>query len=126
MIDQELVFPAALKAFFPPWLDYCLHTVISFLPIFEMMVSHNEFKYRRTCLQLLLLGLASYAIWIHVVYLKTSFWVYDIFAVLTNMQRQIFFIASGLVGVGLYFVGEMINLVIVGKATTKRNEKKKR
>jgi hypothetical protein len=125
MIDPELVFPSSLKAFFPQWLDFCLHTFISILPIFEMFVSGNEFKKRSTCLKLLSAGLISYSIWIHTVYFKTGFWVYDIFKMFDDVQRQIFFIAMGAVGVGLYFLGELLNVTIVGKSTKKNQRKMK-
>jgi hypothetical protein len=125
MIDPELVFPSFLKPFFPQWLNFCLHTLISILPIFEMFVSQNEFKRRSTCIKLLLAGLLCYSIWIHIVYFKTGFWVYDIFALFDDIQRQIFFLAMGAVGVGLYFLGEFLNVTIVGKSTKKNQRKMK-
>jgi hypothetical protein len=124
MIDQELVFPEALKAFFPSWLNFFLHTLVSILPLFEMGLSRNEFKYRKTSLKLLLIGLAGYLIWVHVVFLKTGFWVYDLFALFNDVQRQIFFLAMGAVAVGLYFLGELLNLLIVGKSTKRSQQKK--
>lgn len=90
-----------------------------------MFVSQNEFKRRSTCIKLLLAGLLCYSIWIHIVYFKTGFWVYDIFALFDDIQRQIFFLAMGAVGVGLYFLGEFLNVTIVGKSTKKNQRKMK-
>lgn len=125
IIDTELVFPAALRPHFPQWLDFFLHTSISIFPIIEIFLSRHKYSYRWISIKILLTGLISYGVWVHVVYFKTGFWVYDIFAELDDIQRTIFFLASGIIGIGLYFAGELLNFVIVGSSPSKSKLHKK-
>lgn len=123
-IDPEMVFPVALRPHFPLWLDFCLHTSISIFPIIEIFLSRHHYSSRWTNIKILIAGLISYSVWIHVVYYKTGFWVYDIFAQFDDMQRTIFFAASGIIGITLYIVGEFLNYAIVGTVGTKSKKTK--
>lgn len=125
-IDPELVFPAALRPHFPTWLDITLHSSISVFPIFEILLTRPQFTYRWTSIKVLITGLISYSIWIHVVYFKTGKWVYDIFAELNDIERTVFFAASGIVGIGLYFIGELLSFLLVGSQTKKKQKKSKK
>lgn len=123
-IDQELVFPAALRPHFPAWLDFVLHTSISIFPIFEIMLSRHSYSHRSTCIKLLLVGLISYSVWVHVVYFKTGFWVYEIFERLDDVQRALFNAFGGAVAILLYFFGEFLNFMLVGSSQKSKPQKK--
>lgn len=125
-IDPEMVFPAALRPHFPMWLDICLHSSISIFPIIEILLSRHQYLSRWSNIKILIAGLISYAVWIHVVFYKTGFWVYDIFAQLDDIQRTIFFAASGIIGVSLYFVGEALNYALVGTKPKRTKPHKKK
>lgn len=125
-IDPELVFPSALRPHFPVWLDIVLHSSISIFPIIEILLTRPSFSYRWTSIKVLITGLISYSIWIHVVYFKTGQWVYDIFAELSDIERTVFFAASGVIGIGLYFAGEVLGFVLVGSQKTKAHKKSKK
>lgn len=115
-IDRELVFPKALDAFFPQWLDLMLHTNVTvFILIEAIYVSSIKYPSRKSAIRGLTLFLLGYLIWLYVIKLNTGKWVYSILDFLSGPQRIGFFAASGLVSIALYFVGEFINKITASK-----------
>lgn len=122
LVDRELVFPESFDAFYPVWLDIMLHANISIFILVEVIfISNIKYPARKIALSGLMTFLLGYLIWLHIIKFNTGMWVYGILDSLNLSLRILFFLGSGLITVGLYFVGEAINKFTVDK---KRNEKK--
>lgn len=116
-IDRELVFPKALDAFFPHWLDLILHTNVSIFAFLDAFISRHQYPGRKSAIRGLTLFMLGYLIWVYVIKMNTMRWVYGIIGVLSAPQRIAFFVICGLVALGLYFIGEMLNKFVSGRKT---------
>jgi FAR-17a/AIG1-like protein len=114
-IDRELVFPKALDAFFPHWLDLVLHTNVSIFIFLDLFISQHQYPRRTAAIRGLTLFMLSYLIWVYVIKINTGKWVYGIIGVLSAPQRIFFFGICGLVALGLFFIGEFLNKLISGR-----------
>lgn len=122
-IDRELVFPKALDAFFPRWLDIVLHTNVSVFILLEMILVSHQYPKRKSGIRALALFMLCYLIWIYVVFINTGRWVYSVIGILSAPQRIIFFLICGLVTLTLYFIGELMNKFLSGKENVKAKAK---
>lgn len=125
-IDRELVFPKALDKFFPLWLDVLLHTNVTIFVFLEMIINDIKYPQRSVSIRGLLVFLLGYLGWLYVIKSNTGKWVYGILGVLSGPQRIGFFIAAGLVSVGLYFIGEFMNKCCSGSEKVIKVDKKKK
>ena len=108
-IDRELVFPRALDPYFPQWLNHVMHTNIMVCSLIEMCTSYRPYPTRKQGLLTLTGFMATYLVWMHIIYFKTNMWVYPVLDVLNWPMRILFYL--GLLGAscGLYLAGEQIN-----------------
>lgn len=116
-IDRELVFPKALDAFFPHWLDLILHTNVSIFVLLDIFFSRHQYPGRKSAIRGLILFMLGYLIWVYIIKLNTGKWVYGIIGVFSAPQRIAFFVICGLVTLGLYFIGELLNKLVSGRKT---------
>lgn len=86
-----------------------MHTNIMIFIVLEMFTSFRQYPSRKLCLTSLGLFMAAYLVWLHVVKHFSGVWVYPVLDVLELPQRIVFFIVNLIVGVSLYFVGELLN-----------------
>ncbi|XP_069696675.1 androgen-induced gene 1 protein-like isoform X3 [Periplaneta americana] len=114
-IDRELVFPKALDPFFPSWLNHVMHTNIVIFTVLEMVTTFRVYPKRSKGLTGLLVFLAVYLVWLHIIYANSGVWVYPVLEVLNWWQRVIFYIVSLCIACGLYLIGETLNKAIWGK-----------
>ncbi|KAK4874137.1 hypothetical protein RN001_013497 [Aquatica leii] len=63
-IDRELVFPKALDAFFPTWLNHVMHTNIMIFTLLQMYLSYHAYPSRKTCITILSTFMICYLVWI--------------------------------------------------------------
>lgn len=119
-IDRELVFPKALDAFFPRWLDVILHTNVSIFILLDMMLVRHIYPKRSTAVRGLTVFMLSYLIWLYVIFMNTGKWVYGIIGMFTAPQRIGFFVACGLVTLLLYWIGELLSKLSAGNDKTKK------
>ncbi|KAG8224388.1 hypothetical protein J437_LFUL016391 [Ladona fulva] len=108
-IDRELVFPRALDAYFPTWLNHVMHTNIVIFTLLDMFFCFRQYPSRVKGITGLLLFMAGYLAWTFFIYFKSEMWVYPILNILSWEQRGLFFGMSLLIVVGLYFLGESLN-----------------
>jgi len=108
-IDRELVFPKALDAFFPNWLNHIMHTNIMVFIVMELFTSFRNYPSRKAGLIGLSIFMAGYLGWVHVIKYKANIWVYPVLEVLNFYQRIIFFLLCLVFSVGLYVLGEFVN-----------------
>uniref|UniRef100_A0A182QP29 Uncharacterized protein n=1 Tax=Anopheles farauti TaxID=69004 RepID=A0A182QP29_9DIPT len=111
-IDRELVFPKALDAVFPGWLNHVMHTNIVIFMVIEICTSFRQYPTRKAGLTGLAIFMASYLGWLHVVRHFGGIWVYPVLEVLNLPQRIVFFAVSLIFCVGLYLLGEFFNNLI--------------
>lgn len=114
-IDRELVFPKALDAFFPNWLNHVMHTNILIFTVVELICSFRIYPSRKKGLGALISFMLVYLIWTFVIYAKSGHWVYPVMEVLNWPQRILFFVALLLFIQGIYIVGELLNRLVWGK-----------
>ncbi|XP_019543662.2 androgen-induced gene 1 protein isoform X1 [Aedes albopictus] len=111
-IDRELVFPKALDAVFPGWLNHVMHTNIVIFMILEICTSFRQYPSRKAGLAGLGIFMACYLSWLHVIRHYGGIWVYPVLDVLNLPQRIVFFAVSLGFSVGLYLFGEFFNNLI--------------
>ncbi|XP_018327982.1 androgen-induced gene 1 protein-like isoform X2 [Agrilus planipennis] len=125
-VDRELVFPRALDAFFPTWLNHVMHTNIMIFVLIEMATSYCRYPSRKFGLTVVTIFMACYLVWLHVIHAKTGLWVYPILDVLNLPLRIVFFASLLGLTIGLYIVGENLNAVLWAKEIKKIKVDKKK
>uniref|UniRef100_A0A1B6DLQ4 Uncharacterized protein n=1 Tax=Clastoptera arizonana TaxID=38151 RepID=A0A1B6DLQ4_9HEMI len=124
-IDRNLVLPVALDKYFPTWLNHIMHTNIMIFVILELILTYRKYPLRRDGLFGLMLYQIIYIVWMHIVYLQSGMWVYNVFNVLNLPQRIAFLMFSIGLGCVFYFVGEKLNYMVWG-LSRQRNRQKQR
>uniref|UniRef100_A0A3P9BXG7 Androgen-dependent TFPI-regulating protein n=1 Tax=Maylandia zebra TaxID=106582 RepID=A0A3P9BXG7_9CICH len=108
--DRELVYPATIDTFFPPWMNHAMHTFV--LPILLGEVLMQPHVYPQTKHALTALGIVGLAylsiIW---VYMSVGIWVYPL------LGR---FSAAGLVGFFFFNMSVVILLYLLGNEFSRR------
>jgi hypothetical protein len=124
-IDRELGFPKEVDEFFPTWLDWMLHTNISIFVIFDILNCRHEFSSRKSSIRGLIIFMLCYLIFIYAGKINTGKFIYGVIEVLSAPQRIIFFVICGLVVLGLYFLGEILNKILTGRKNQSKGKKSK-
>ncbi|KAL7043016.1 hypothetical protein ACKWTF_001363 [Chironomus riparius] len=109
-VDRELVFPKAIDAFFPNWLNHIMHTNIMIFIVLELFTSFRLYPSRKAGLAGLSIFMAAYLGWLHVIKYKSNIWVYPILEVLNLPQRLVFFALSLVFSIGLYIFESILIL----------------
>ncbi|XP_013856020.1 androgen-dependent TFPI-regulating protein [Austrofundulus limnaeus] len=106
-IDRELVYPAALDSFFPPWINHAMHTFVFPVLLGELLLQPHAYpKTKLSALAALgLVGLA-YLSWIIWVYASVGIWVYPLLG---------YFSAAGLMGFFLFNMSVVTLLYLLGQ-----------
>uniref|UniRef100_A0A3Q3A507 Androgen-dependent TFPI-regulating protein-like n=1 Tax=Kryptolebias marmoratus TaxID=37003 RepID=A0A3Q3A507_KRYMA len=118
--DRELVYPATIDAFFPPWINHAMHTFVFPVLLGEVLLQPHTYPETKPALTALgAVGLA-YLSWIIWVYLSVGIWVYPLLQ---------YFSAAGLLGFFLFNMSVVTSLYLLGEELDRRtwakpNEKK--
>uniref|UniRef100_A0A3Q3W441 Androgen-dependent TFPI-regulating protein n=1 Tax=Mola mola TaxID=94237 RepID=A0A3Q3W441_MOLML len=106
--DRELVYPATIDSFFPPWINHAMHTLV--LPVLFGEVLVQPHIYPRTKHALAALGVVgvSYLIIIWV-YLSVGIWVYPLLGHFSTSGLVGFFLFNMSVVTLLYVLGDKLN-----------------
>lgn len=123
-VDRELIFPKALDAFFPAWLNHAMHTNIMFFIFIQVYLSYHEYPSRKAGIAILSTFMFTYLVWIHILHAYTGVWVYPVLEVLNFPVRLIFFVISLGIGILLYIIGEKLNSFL-WSSTVEKNKRKK-
>ncbi|KAM6923109.1 androgen-dependent TFPI-regulating protein [Lycodopsis pacificus] len=107
--DRELVYPATIDTFFPPWINHAMHTFV--LPTLLGEVLLQPHIYPQTKYALAALGGvgSAYLIWIIWVYLSVGIWVYPLLAHFSTAGLVGFFVVNMTAVTLLYVLGDQLN-----------------
>ncbi|KAF7219606.1 androgen-dependent TFPI-regulating protein [Nothobranchius furzeri] len=107
--DRELVYPATIDAFFPPWTNHAMHTFVLPVLLGEVLVQPHTFPQTQHALAALgVVGLA-YLSWIVWVYLSVGIWVYPLLRYFSPAGLLGFFCFNMSVVSLLYQLGDQLN-----------------
>ncbi|XP_032592012.1 androgen-induced gene 1 protein [Drosophila grimshawi] len=112
--DRELIFPAALDAIFPSWLNHVVHTNVALLAIMDLFTCFRQYPSRLAGITGNASFMLLYVIWVHIVKYFSGQWVYPLLEVLPLPLRYL--MLSGMVALSLilYILGELINNIVWG------------
>ncbi|XP_077469197.1 androgen-dependent TFPI-regulating protein [Stigmatopora argus] len=110
--DRELVYPATLDAFLPPWINHAMHTCVLPLLLGEVLVQPHA--YPRTKNAVVTLGVVGvgYLFWIIWVYFSAGIWVYPLLSHFSAVGLLCFFCFNMSVVTLLYLLGYKLNSVV--------------
>ncbi|XP_033151435.1 androgen-induced gene 1 protein [Drosophila mauritiana] len=122
--DRELIFPSALDAIFPSWLNHVVHTNVALLAIMDLFTCFRRYPSRLAGITGNVSFILLYIIWLHIVRYFSGEWVYPILEVLPAYLRYVFL--ALLVGFNLvcYLLGEFANNVVWGPEFKLLNQQK--
>ncbi|XP_061545848.1 androgen-dependent TFPI-regulating protein [Phycodurus eques] len=107
--DRELVYPATIDAFLPPWINHAMHTFVLPLLLGEFLVQHHAYPQTKNALATLgLMGL-GYLFWIVWVYFSAGMWVYPLLGHFSAVGLVVFFCFNMSVVTLLYLLGDKLN-----------------
>ncbi|XP_072246402.1 androgen-dependent TFPI-regulating protein [Leuresthes tenuis] len=107
--DRELVYPASIDTFFPPWINHAMHTLVLPVLLGEVLVQPHTYPRTKNALAALgVVGLA-YLSWILWVYLSVGVWVYPLLGLFSTPGLFGFFFLNMSVVTLLYLLGNKLN-----------------
>ncbi|XP_034080655.1 androgen-dependent TFPI-regulating protein [Gymnodraco acuticeps] len=109
--DRELVYPATIDTFFPPWMNHAMHTLVLPFLLGEVVVQPHIYPQTKHALQALGGVGAAYLFWIIWVYLSVGIWVYPLLA---------HFSTPGLVGLFFFNMSVVVLLYLLGNKLNSR------
>lgn len=86
-----------------------MHTNIVVFICVEMCTSFRQYPSRKKGLTGLVIFMAAYLVWIHIIRYASGVWVYPVLEVLDLPQRIVFFIVNLAFGLSFYYLGEFLN-----------------
>lgn len=125
-VDRELVLPSVLDPYFPKWLNHIMHTCVGVWVLLEMIICHHVYPDKWKGLLGLAIFQSAYLAWMHIVYLRSGLWVYNIFNVLSLPQRILFLVGSVATGCLFWFLGNILNTLLWGADKRLKKQKKKK
>ncbi|XP_029031623.1 androgen-dependent TFPI-regulating protein [Betta splendens] len=123
--DRELVYPATIDSFFPPWMNHSMHTVVLPVLLGEVLVQPHVYPQTKQALAVLGTVGSAYLSWIIWVYLSVGIWVYPLLGHLSTSSLVGFFILNMSVVSLLYLLGDRLNSHVWGKRTNTHLETNK-
>ncbi|MEQ2232208.1 hypothetical protein ILYODFUR_008808 [Ilyodon furcidens] len=107
--DRELVYPATIDTFFPPWINHAMHTIVLPVVLGEVLVQPHTYPQMKHALAALLVVGLAYLSWIVWVYLTVGIWVYPLLRHFSAAGLLGFFFFNMTVVTLLYLLGDWIN-----------------
>ncbi|KAK9541807.1 hypothetical protein VZT92_001827 [Zoarces viviparus] len=107
--DRELVYPATIDTFFPPWINHAMHTFVLPALLGEVLLQPHIYPQMKYALAALGGVGSAYLIWIIWVYLSVGIWVYPLLAHFSTAGLVGFFVFNMTVVTLLYVLGDQLN-----------------
>ncbi|XP_032218996.1 androgen-induced gene 1 protein isoform X2 [Nematostella vectensis] len=124
-VDRELIFPTALDAIIPPWINHGLHTWNAVLILLEGAVVHHKYPVNRAGIFFTLLPAACYLVWITYIAQTQNFWVYPFLRMMENSGRAAFFGLCAIILIIFYFMGKWMTTTIWEAEPVKKSQERK-
>ncbi|XP_008325807.1 androgen-dependent TFPI-regulating protein [Cynoglossus semilaevis] len=124
--DRELVYPATIDTFFPPWINHAVHTVVLPLLLGEVLLQPHVYPQTKNALAALGAVSLAYMLWILWVYSSTGIWVYPILGHFSSCGLVGFFFLNTSLVTLFYLLGERLNSLVWNKEVKHRAAKRKR
>lgn len=112
IIKRELIFPPALDAFFPWWLNHFMHTNIAPFMLIEMIVLYHKYPSLKAGLAGITAFMCGYLIWVLIIKFETNYWVYPLLNRFEWRLRIILFATLFPAGMAVYLIAEFVNNLI--------------
>ncbi|XP_034754734.1 androgen-dependent TFPI-regulating protein [Etheostoma cragini] len=123
--DRELVYPATIDTFFPPWINHAMHTFVLPILLGEVLVQPHIYPQTKHALAALGgVGLA-YLFWIIWVYLSVGIWVYPLLGHFSTAGLMGFFFFNMSVVTLVFVIGDKLNSHVWSKDMNKMKTKAK-
>ncbi|XP_075875200.1 androgen-dependent TFPI-regulating protein [Nelusetta ayraudi] len=113
--DRELVYPASIDTFFPPWINHAMHTLVLPVLLGELLVQPHAYPEAKHAMAALGVVGLSYSFWILWVYLSVGIWVYPLLGHFSSTGLVAFFFFNMSVVALLYMLGDKLNNHFWGK-----------
>ncbi|XP_074532534.1 androgen-dependent TFPI-regulating protein [Halichoeres trimaculatus] len=110
--DRELVYPATIDAFFPPWMNHAMHTFVLPVLLGEVLLQPHTYPQRKNAITALTVVGVAYLSWIVWVYLSVGIWVYPLLGHFSSAGLLFFFFFNMSVVTSLYVLGNKINTIL--------------
>ncbi|XP_069545904.1 androgen-dependent TFPI-regulating protein [Brachyistius frenatus] len=121
--DRELVYPASIDTFFPPWINHAMHTLVLPVCLGEVLVQPHTYPQTKHALAALGVVGLSYLAWIVWVYLSVGIWVYPLLGRFTTAGLTGFFFFNMSVVTLLFLLGDKLNSHVWSKNKNKMKAK---
>lgn len=120
-IDRELIYPKFLDEVVPPFTNLVQHLFISFWIVVDGVLTCHRYPYTKDALAGVSLFGLCYMAWVFWVANHAKFWIYPVLAVLSTVQRVLFFVLCfGMIFL-FFFLGRWLHNL---RWTSRCNEKK--
>ncbi|XP_037638162.1 androgen-dependent TFPI-regulating protein [Sebastes umbrosus] len=113
--DRELVYPATIDTFFPPWINHAMHTFVLPVLLGEVLVQPHIYPQTKHAMAALGGVGIAYLSWIIWVYLSVGIWVYPLLQHFSTAGLACFFFFNMSVVTLLYVLGDKLNSHIWSK-----------
>ncbi|KAM9809831.1 androgen-dependent TFPI-regulating protein [Syngnathus typhle] len=113
--DRELVYPATMDAFIPPWINHAMHTFVFPLLLGEFLVQPHAYPRTKNALATLGLVGVGYLFWILWVHVKVGIWVYPLLGHFSAVGLLGFFCFNMSLVSLIYLLGDKLNSRMWGK-----------
>ena len=123
VMGRELIFPVKLDAHYPLWLNHTTHTLI--VPINLLLAIACNHRYFKKGAILTLLYMVGYTVFLHFVWFQTGFFIYEYLHELDLVKRSLYFVATGLLALAMYKLGQVVGYLVHGAAGGKSTPSRK-
>ncbi|KAK9506310.1 hypothetical protein O3M35_008269 [Rhynocoris fuscipes] len=125
IIDRELIFPRALDAVIPVYINHSIHTFNSAIAIVDMYFVRHKFPSWSKAIKGIAIYLLTYAVCVFGTYFQMGIWIYPLLKELDWPQRILFCLSTLLIGVAMYGLTKLLHMIIWGTTTNVQEKPKK-
>lgn len=118
-LDRELVYPKALDAIIPAWLNHVMHTTVLPLLLIEKSLVYHHHPKRHNGIFIMSAFALSYLIWILWIAHAAGIWVYPVLEVMQTQERVIFISFLLFLFISIYLLGESLTKFLWRKERSK-------
>lgn len=116
-LGRELILPAKMDQFYPPWLNHSTHTIIAPINIImSLLINH---KYIKFGLLITLVYSGLYTAFLHLIKAQTGLFVYGYLNEFNETQRMVYFALTGVFAYMMYKSGHLLTCTFHGAAEKK-------